>query len=285
MPDTTYQPKVYRKQGGDEMVVASGGKLTIESGGLIQFTDSVSGGLWASCPLTGADPARSFQYFEDFIGIPKDDTTNLPTGWNYFVDAGATAIPTQPASAVGGVLQIGTDVHAQDSFAMQLGMTTHEPFCMVHDSGKKLWFGCRVKPTSHAGLALFIGLAEPGSAADSWLADATGALSDKDAVGFRLLNDAPAEWDVAWNKAGGGGSVEIANVAANADDWHTFGFVFDGAGTITFYADGTAISTTATVDHAKFPGGEEMSPIVYLKSIAAAEHDVQVDWIKVVQER
>lgn len=35
MPDTTYQPKVYRKQGGDEMVVASGGAVTIESGGSI----------------------------------------------------------------------------------------------------------------------------------------------------------------------------------------------------------------------------------------------------------
>ena len=35
MPDTTYQPKVYRKQGGDEQVVASGGLITIESGGSI----------------------------------------------------------------------------------------------------------------------------------------------------------------------------------------------------------------------------------------------------------
>jgi hypothetical protein len=30
MSDGTYQPKTYRKQGGDEFVVASGGKLTIE---------------------------------------------------------------------------------------------------------------------------------------------------------------------------------------------------------------------------------------------------------------
>lgn len=35
MPDTTYQPKIYRKQGGDEMVVASGGSISIESGGSI----------------------------------------------------------------------------------------------------------------------------------------------------------------------------------------------------------------------------------------------------------
>ena len=35
MADTTYTPKVYRKQGGDELVVADGGRVTIESGGFI----------------------------------------------------------------------------------------------------------------------------------------------------------------------------------------------------------------------------------------------------------
>jgi hypothetical protein len=34
--DTTYQPKTYRRAGGDELVVASGGKIIIESGGTIE---------------------------------------------------------------------------------------------------------------------------------------------------------------------------------------------------------------------------------------------------------
>lgn len=42
MADSTYQPKVYRKQGGDEMVVASGGKIVIESGGELEVQ---SGGI------------------------------------------------------------------------------------------------------------------------------------------------------------------------------------------------------------------------------------------------
>lgn len=33
MADPTYGPKVYHKQGGDELVVASGGALTFEAGG------------------------------------------------------------------------------------------------------------------------------------------------------------------------------------------------------------------------------------------------------------
>ena len=32
----SYQAKVYRKQGGEELVVASGGKITVESGGAIE---------------------------------------------------------------------------------------------------------------------------------------------------------------------------------------------------------------------------------------------------------
>ncbi len=37
MADATYQSKVYRKQGGDEIVVADGGKITVESGGEIDL--------------------------------------------------------------------------------------------------------------------------------------------------------------------------------------------------------------------------------------------------------
>jgi len=37
MADASYQPKVYKKQGGDDLVVASGGTLDIESGGAIEI--------------------------------------------------------------------------------------------------------------------------------------------------------------------------------------------------------------------------------------------------------
>lgn len=37
MTDKSYQPKTYRAQGGDEIVIASGGKLVIESGGVVEL--------------------------------------------------------------------------------------------------------------------------------------------------------------------------------------------------------------------------------------------------------
>lgn len=53
MVDTTYQTKVYEKQGGAEYVVASGGQLTVESGGKIVATlptadPHVVGQLWSN---------------------------------------------------------------------------------------------------------------------------------------------------------------------------------------------------------------------------------------------
>lgn len=55
----SYQPKVYRKQGGDELVVASGGKITIESGGELELADGstldVGDGLSAPADITVAD--------------------------------------------------------------------------------------------------------------------------------------------------------------------------------------------------------------------------------------
>ncbi|MGD9879019.1 MAG: hypothetical protein AB7E70_21020 [Hyphomicrobiaceae bacterium] len=40
MADATYQPKVYRKGGGDTLVVASGGSIEIESGGTLNIDGS-----------------------------------------------------------------------------------------------------------------------------------------------------------------------------------------------------------------------------------------------------
>lgn len=40
----SYRPKVYRKQGGSEQVVASGGKITVEAGGTLQQAPVAGGG-------------------------------------------------------------------------------------------------------------------------------------------------------------------------------------------------------------------------------------------------
>ncbi len=55
MADTSFKSKVYRKQGGDEMVVASGGKINIEPGGAI--TADGTQGAALTTQLTTITPA------------------------------------------------------------------------------------------------------------------------------------------------------------------------------------------------------------------------------------
>lgn len=47
MADATYQPKVYKTDGGDKMVVASGGSINIETGGTITVNGTQGAALTA----------------------------------------------------------------------------------------------------------------------------------------------------------------------------------------------------------------------------------------------
>jgi hypothetical protein len=57
MADPTYQPKVYRKQGGDELVVASGGQIKIETGGALVPNSGTQAAAIANAPAGGTGAA------------------------------------------------------------------------------------------------------------------------------------------------------------------------------------------------------------------------------------
>lgn len=63
MADATYAPKVYRRQGGDELVVASGGVINIEAGGVIKVDGTQGAALTAQLTtITPADAAGTPDY-------------------------------------------------------------------------------------------------------------------------------------------------------------------------------------------------------------------------------
>lgn len=240
--------------------------------------------IWEACPqLAMLDPSVGFSFMEDFLSFPIDDTTANPTAWKLAGDT-ATGAVTTPAGILGGVINVATGALDNNETYIQLGTATFEPFCITNASGKPVYFEARVKSLQHADEAIFVGLAEAGCAAADFLADNTGVPADKDYIGFRYKTDAPTEWDFAYKKAGQA-EQEAAAVAVNADDWHTFSFYFDGASTIYVYIDGVLQATTHATSGATFPSGEEMSPIIAIKTGAAAARNVQVDWIKVAQLR
>lgn len=63
MADATYGPKVYHKQGGDELVVASGGALNLEAGAIITAAGTQGAALTAQLTtITIADAAGTPDY-------------------------------------------------------------------------------------------------------------------------------------------------------------------------------------------------------------------------------
>lgn len=240
-------------------------------------------GMWANCPaMAYADPSVAITYFDDFLTLPIDNTTANPVGWTYTGDANGDA--TLKTGEFGGVLNLQTGATDNNETTLELGSgATGTMFEITNAGGKKLWYECRVKALQHADEAIFIGLAEEGLGAN-FLTDDTGVPADKDFIGFRYKTDASDEWDIAWKKAGQT-EQEGANEVENADDWHTFGFYFDGTSTVTFYIDGTASSTTATTSAATFPSGEELAPIIAIKTGSGATVQADVDWIKCVMLR
>ena len=125
MADESYQPKVYRKQGGDELVVASGGTITVESGGSIVTGPVASGTTTANLPAGGvsfvvsgssATGTNNFTIANPVIGQPKWITATAVTnssdcvgivGATTTVTFGPTAMPRLKIVAAGTVQLIG----------------------------------------------------------------------------------------------------------------------------------------------------------------------------------
>jgi len=103
----SYAPKVYRKQGGDELVVADGGKITIESGGEI----AVAGDTYV---VTVPDDVTLEINGSDEIAVKDEgiDVTKLSAGVNILLDL-LNDLPVENVAAPAiwnhdGVLKVGT---------------------------------------------------------------------------------------------------------------------------------------------------------------------------------
>jgi hypothetical protein len=110
----TYQPKVYRKQGGDELVVASGGAITVEDGGAINFPSGSANDVVLSLDIVDASAEAVYYLVSPFAGeISKIytviDSAVLTADVTITAAIGATGVTngvvtiTQSASAAGDV--------------------------------------------------------------------------------------------------------------------------------------------------------------------------------------
>lgn len=99
----SYQPKVYKKQGGAEMVVASGGKITAEAGGTIQQAIVAAGAT---------------------LTVARD----THDGKTIALDTAAGSVVTLPTSTGGGAVYkfLVTVTATSNSHVIKVGNTTDE---------------------------------------------------------------------------------------------------------------------------------------------------------------
>jgi hypothetical protein len=95
MADTTYQPKVYRKQGGEELIVADGGLIDVEAGGSLKFAGVA---IAANAPQVNISsvPASGMEVVAEANIITAEES-----GKTFFLNLAGGFQSTLPAPAAG----------------------------------------------------------------------------------------------------------------------------------------------------------------------------------------
>lgn len=247
-------------------------------------------GFFDGAVLAGK-PSRSFVFMDDFFTFLKatnvTEGTTLLAPWSYTGDNGVALDCTVGASA-GGVLSMITGATSNNEAYIQYGVAETEGSFSISSNGtKKLWFEARFTPPSTAAnSANFIGLSEVGSSAANFITDSTGALADKDYMGFHYVISGGAT-NVNFTIHNNAQTAQVCtNVAYCIGSVLRLGFYFDGATTLTVYSDETANSRTFTINDAVYPTSTKMSPIIASKTLTASYSPTnQVDYIYVQQAR
>ena len=241
-------------------------------------------GMWANCPsLAYSDISDYYQWTEDFMQLVIDDTISDPLGWTVNTEnSGAITLKT---GEYGGVVHVSTSATDNDQCCMQIGTGAVGTTVEITDaSGLELWYECRVKTTNATELAVFIGLAEENVATDLIADNGAASFANKDCIGFSKNTDAATEWDFQYHLAGYVRYTDAKVKVNSSGTFNTFGFHFNGASVLTPYVNGTA-QTVCDTSAASFPSGEEMAPIVAIKTGTGASKSIDVDWIRIVGQR
>ncbi len=121
MSDSTYQPKVYRKSGGDEQIIASGGQQTVESGGEIEIE---SGG-----------------------------TLEIESGGTLEIDSGALVRTTEGVGAAAGTNVVATEAGVGILHQTTLTMTA-TPLTFTDEAGQGQWDALKVYDMPAGNIAI-----------------------------------------------------------------------------------------------------------------------------------
>jgi len=191
-------------------------------------------------------------------GFPVDDTTGDPIGWtSTVVEVGTgTTIFSNAVTGGGDIALITNAANEYDGGNYQMN---GEPFDIT--SGKKLYFGAKIKISDATQADLFIGLAETDTTLMNTSSSHAIALGG-DGIFFSKID---AVTTITAKTYLDGAEVNTANVSTAMDtSYHWYEFEYDGS-SIRMYFDGELVATYT----ASFPDGQ-ITPSINFRNGAAA---------------
>ena len=245
-------------------------------GGWFQTAAESLSDFWNDCPLLANGPfplnGNVNCGSESFFGFWRGPDLNA---WEKFAtdaDCRLTGI-----TDVLNASSLTTGAGDNDEITLQYAAAVAK---FVKDSGKKVWFEARIAcKTITDEVGFFVGLAAETQALASFMDDNTMLLIADDHIGFAVDTDGD-DIHSCHNDSGGTEVIVEADFQVPvAETFYNLGFKFDGAETVTFYADGTASATTADLDDTDFPLTNGMCPTVAAKTGAAAARAYYIQWI------
>ena len=241
--------------------------------------------LWDGAPV--GSPYDFYEVFEDFM-YPASATASDLTAWTINSDGGTGTNAFQDAA--GGIFNLVTAAADNDYQALSL---QHEAFLFA--AGKRIWLEARVKLSEGTTneSTWWVGLSDTLTTG-GMQANTSGPLASYD--GALIYKTPETSMTLNFETSNAGTQVTTADAATSVTNtWTRVGFFFDGGNsssattaTITpFYAvNGSNTFTKDTAHSITLSGLEEMHLVIGVKAgPTAAAETLQIDYVKVVQER
>jgi hypothetical protein len=276
----TYQAGVYRKQGGNHLMLATAGRILDEGG--VAAGPGLSPAIWSDCPIfqMKLNPALGIYYFDDFLKVQT-------TGFPYKIQGTNGTFLGVPASRY-GVAQLLTGSTIQD----ECYVTSNNNLAglIKADIASAWWFETSVKLSQIAtAQGVFVGLLAEALADAATIADTTGTLKIGGAIGFQIIaaTDIAAIWQTQISLAA---RVAVCATAATASlNSVKLGMksvvISATAARVTFYIDGAPLADTVLTSATNFPLDSVLCLCWATKALKGVANALNVDWVSAAQLR
>ena len=247
--------------------------------------------IWGDCPQVDIRNDRNVgHYFEDdFIGIPASGTLTTEAGLGQYRAFGDSGASFTDGATHGGALTMGEATDEES-----LAIATKTAFQLASTLGK-MWFEARIKVSSIADAKtdVFVGLMDSTALSNAIpITQTADAMGNINFFGFQRLSSDGDKLDIKYGADGQTHQVLLADaVTLVADTYIKVGWKFDPnaptARRITFYSDGTPITTYGTgtqMDAVTFPDDVQLGLVLALMNDSGSSpHTATIDWWKCYQ--